>query len=212
MAQQTKEPKGLLKVTAGSEFGPMVVDEWIAKFLRQSPKVTVEVEYTNRLVDIIHEGFDVAIRVGELEDSGLSARRLGEVVYGLYAAPDYVKRGPKLSEVSDLKYHDLIMKRTRGRSNWNLVNDASTESVTAPPRCAVNNTIAAKNFAISGLGIAQLPRFLAEPYVADGTLSCVLSGWAEVPVPVHAVFASSRYIDPKVRSFVDLSLDTFSRY
>lgn len=69
----------------------MVVDEWIAAFLRMAPKVTVEAEYTNRLVDIIHEGFDIAIRVSALEDSGLSARKLGEVSYGLYAALGYLK-------------------------------------------------------------------------------------------------------------------------
>jgi len=207
VAQQSREPKGLLKITAGSEFGTMVVDEWIAAFLRLAPKVTVEAEYTNRLVDIIHEGFDVAIRVGTLEDSGLSARRLGEVTYGLYAAADYLRRGPAVSDVSDLQRHDLIMKTTRGRSNWTLVNGANTEKITASPRCAVNSTIAAKNLAKAGLGIAQLPRFMAEPYVADGTLSRVLSGWAEIPAPVHAVFASSRYMDPKVRSFVDLCLD-----
>lgn len=209
VAQQSKEPKGLLKITAGSEFGTMVVDEWIAAFLRLAAKVTVEAEYTNRLVDIIHEGFDVAIRVGTLEDSGLSARRLGEVVYGLYAASGYLMRGPALSTVSDLKHHNLIMKMTRGRSSWTLVNGANTERVTASPRCAVNSTIAAKNLALAGLGIAQLPRFMAEPYVADGTLSCVLPGWPEIPAPVHAVFASSRYMDPKVRSFVDLCLSAF---
>lgn len=209
VAQQSREPKGLLKITAGSEFGTMVVDSWIAAFLRQFPKVTVEAEYTNRLVDIIHEGFDVAIRVGTLEDSGLSARKLGEVFYGLYATPNYLKQGSRINAVSDLKHHDLIMKATRGRSNWSLVNGTNSEKVTAAPRCSVNSTIAAKNLALEGLGIAQLPRFMAEPHVAEGTLACVLSGWAEIPAPVHAVFASSRYMDPKVRSFVDLSLSAF---
>ncbi|MDR9754958.1 LysR family transcriptional regulator [Pseudomonas sp. SZMC_28357] len=209
VAQQSREPKGLLKITAGSEFGTMVVDRWIAMFLRHFPKVTVEAEYTNRLVDIIHEGFDVAIRVGKLEDSGLSARKLGEVFYGLYATPEYLKQGPRIKAVSDLKHHDLIMKTTRGRSNWSLVNGTNSEKVTAVPRCAVNSTIAAKNLALEGLGIAQLPRFMAEPHVAEGKLACVLSGWAEIPAPVHAVFASSRYMDPKVRSFVDLSLSAF---
>ncbi|MCG7327326.1 MULTISPECIES: LysR family transcriptional regulator [Achromobacter] len=209
VAQQSREPKGLLKITAGAEFGTMVVDDWIAAFLRAAPKVTVEAEYTNRLVDIIHEGFDVAIRVGALEDSGLSARRLGEVSYGLYAAPNYLKRAPKLSAVGDLKHHALIMKTIRGRSSWTLVKEAIAERVTATPRCAVNSIIAAKNLAVAGLGIAQLPRFMAAPFVADGSLACVLAGWAEIPAPVHAVFASSRYMDPKVRTFVDLSVEAF---
>lgn len=209
VAQQTREPKGLLKLTAGSEFGTLVVDHWIAAYLRQAPKVTVDAEYTNRLVDIIHEGFDVAIRVGALEDSGLSARKLGEVSYGLYATPDYLRQAPALGMVADLKRHDLIMKTTRGRASWALVNGTSLEKVTASPRCAVNSTIAARNLALAGLGVTHLPRFMAQPHVADGTLACVLPGWAEVPAPVHALFPSSRYMDPKVRSFVDLSVTQF---
>lgn len=207
VAQQSREPKGLLRITAGTEFGTMVVDGWIAEFLKLAPKVTVETEYTNRIVDIIHEGIDVAIRVGTLQDSGLAARKLGEVTYGLYAAPDYLKRAPALSAVSDLKHHDLIMKGPRGRPSWTLVNGLDTEHIAESPRASVNSTIAAKNLALAGLGIAQLPRFMAEPYVANGTLSHVLPGWAEIPAPVHAVFASSRYMDPKVRSFVDLCLN-----
>lgn len=209
VAQQSKEPKGLLKLTAGSEFGTMVVDDWIAAFLKIAPKVSVEAEYTNRLVDIIHEGFDVAIRVGVLEDSGLSARRLGEVSYGLYAAPDYVRDSPVIATVADLRRHSLIMKTTRGRCNWTLLNGENSEKITVSPRCAVNSTIAAKNLALSGLGVAHLPCFMAEPFVAAGTLFSVLPGWSEAPAPVHAVFASSRYMDPKVRSFVDLCLSAF---
>lgn len=209
VAQQSREPKGLLKITAGSEFGTMVVDQWVAAFLRLAPKVTVEAEYTNRMVDIIHEGFDVAIRVGALEDSGLSARKLGEVDYGLYAAPDYLKDAPKLLTPGDLKHHALILKTTRGRASWTLGNGTQTERITTSPRCAVSSTLSARNLALAGIGIAQLPRFMAAPYEAEGALSCVLPGWSEPPAPVHAVFASSRYMDPKVRSFVDLSVRAF---
>ncbi|SAI41407.1 LysR family transcriptional regulator [Bordetella ansorpii] len=210
VAQQAREPKGLLKVTAGSEFGTMVVDGWIADFLRLAPKVAVEAEYTNRIVDIIHEGFDVAIRVGALPDSGLSARKLGEVDYGLYAAPGYLKRAPALSGTSDLKHHDLIMKTLRGRSSWALVNGPDTHTIEAAPRAAVNSTISAKNLALAAVGVAQLPRFIARPYVEQGSLRAVLPGWAETPAPVHAVFASSRYMDPKVRRFVDYCLEAFT--
>lgn len=209
VAQQTREPKGLLRLTAGSEFGPMVVDAWIASFLRQAPKVTVETEYTNRLVDIIHEGIDVAVRVGALPDSGLAARRLGEVRYGLYATPDYLARAPQLSVVQDLLHHDLVMKAPRGKPSWVLRNGDETETVTTSPRAAVNSTLAAKNLALAGIGIAQLPTFMADPYRVQGALVPVLPGWAETPAPVHAVFASSRYMDPKVRGFVDLSVAAF---
>ncbi len=209
VAEQSKEPKGLLRITAGAEFGIMVVDGWVARFLGQAPKVTVEAEYTNRLVDIIHEGVDVAIRVGVLPDSGLSARRLGEVEYGLYATPAYLEGAPPVATVADLARHDLIMKTRRGRPGWDFVNGPATQALEALPRAAVNSTLSAKNLALAGLGIAQLPRFIAAPHVADGSLACVLPGWAEAPAPVHAVFASSRYMDPKVRGFVDLCLEAF---
>nr|WP_293976797.1 substrate binding domain-containing protein [Sphingomonas sp.] len=182
----------------------------MAEFLHKWPKVTVEAEYTNRLVDIVHEGVDVAIRIGPLQDSELSARKLGELTYGLYAAPEYLRSAPPLEEVGDLERHDIIVHAPRGRPVWTLVSGEQTEKISRIPRCAVNNTMAARNLALSGLGIVQLPRYMAEHLVADGTLTRVLPDWARIPVPVHAVFASTRYMDPKVRGFVDVCRAGFS--
>lgn len=209
IAQRNQEPKGRLKVTAGAEFGTTRVDGWVASFLREWPKVAVEAEYTNRLVDIVHEGVDVAIRIGPLRDSELSARKLGELSYGLYASPEYLGHAGPLAEIDDLNDHDLIMHAPRGRPAWILINGERTETVSQAPRCVVNNTMAASNLALSGLGIVQLPKYMAERHLADGSLVGVLPEWSRAPVPVHAVFASTRYMDPKVRSFVDLCRDSF---
>lgn len=209
VAQQAQEPQGRLKVTAGVEFGTTQVDGWIAEFLQCWPKVSVEAEYTNRIIDLVHENFDVAIRIGPLQDSGLSARKLGELTYALYASPDYLDQRPVVSDVEDLASHDLIMHAPRGRPSWNLVNGNRTEKVSRQPRSVVNNTIAARNMALAGLGVVQLPRYLAEPLIDEGTLKVVLTGWSRSPVPVHAVFTSTRYMDPKVRNFIDLCRDTF---
>lgn len=209
VAQQAQEPQGRLRVTAGVEFGTTQVDGWIAQFLQRWPKISVDAEYTNRIIDLVHENFDVAIRIGLLEDSGLSARKLGELSYALYAAPEYLDQRPDVREVEDLAGHDLIMHVPRGRPSWNLVNGNQAEKVRRAPRSVVNNTIAARNMAMAGLGIAQLPRYLAGPHVDDGALRVVLPGWARSPVPVHAVFTSTRYMDPKVRSFIDLCRERF---
>lgn len=209
VAQRIQEPKGRLKVTAGAEFGTMRVDSWVAAFLHKWPKVIVEAEYTNRLVDIVHEGVDVAVRIGPLQSSELSARRLGELTYGLYASSDYLRNAVPICTIDDLKRCALIMHAPRGRPTWTLVNGERAEKVWQTPRCAVNNTMAARNLALSGLGIVQLPRYMAEPHVAQGALVRVLPGWAGSPVPVHAVFASTRYMDPKVRGFVDFCRDGF---
>jgi LysR family transcriptional regulator, regulator for bpeEF and oprC len=209
VAQQNREPRGRLKIAATPEFGTTRVDTWIAAYLSRWPKVSVDTVYSVRLVDIIHEGIDVAIRLGTLTDSDLSARKLGEVTYGLYASPDYLDRIEMPRTIDDLNRHDLIMKSVGSRFNWTLVDGAVTEKVSKVPRCAVDNMIAAKNLTVSGLGIAQLPRYMAEPHVADGTLTRVLPGWTSAPMPVHAVFASTRYMDPKVRGFVDLCREAF---
>ncbi|MBS7541509.1 LysR family transcriptional regulator [Ancylobacter oerskovii] len=209
VAQQNQKPSGRLRITATPEFGTTRVDGWIAAYLHTWPKVTIEAVYTIRAVDIIHEGIDVAIRIGTLPDSDLSARKLGEITYGLYASPDYLKRAAALRTVEDLKRHDLIMKTSSGRSSWTLVNGQASEKVSQTPRCALDNMIALKNLAVSGLGITQLPRYMAGPHVAEGTLVHVLPDWASAPMPVHSVFASTRYMDPKVRGFVDLCRDAF---
>lgn len=210
VAEQSGEPKGRLKITATPEFGTTRVDNWVAAFLFRWPQVTVEAVYSIRFVDIIHEGIDVAIRLGALPDSDLSARKLGEVSYGLYASPDYLKRTVALHTIDDLKSHDLIMKTSSsGRTSWTLLNGETTEKVSQTPRCALDNMLAMRNLTLSGLGVAQLPRYIAEPYVAKGDLTRVLPGWASTPMPVHAVFASTRYMDPKVRGFVDLCRDAF---
>lgn len=209
VAQQNQEPKGRLKITASPEFGTTRVDGWIASYLAKWPKVAVDVAYSIRLVDIIHEGIDVAIRIGTLEDSDLSARKLGEITYGLYASPDYLRRSTPCRTTDDLKHHDLIMKKSSGRSTWNLVNGEKTEKVVQAPRCALDNMIAARNMTLEGLGIAQLPQFMAKPHVDDAALTRVLPEWTSIPMPVHAVFASTRYMDPKVRGFIDLCREAF---
>ncbi|KAK0341928.1 hypothetical protein LTR94_024384, partial [Friedmanniomyces endolithicus] len=209
VAQQGFEPRGRLRITAGAEFGSTRVDGWIAAFLLAWPKVTVEAEYTNRIVDIIHEGVDVAIRIGELQDSDLSARKLGEVTYGLYASPGYLGRAGPPDNMEALRRLDLIMHAPRGKPSWTLVKGQIVEKVAGAPRCVVSNTLAATNLALSGLGVAQLPRHMAEPHVAAGRLIRVLPDWARIPAPVHAVFASTRYMDPRVRGFVDLCREAF---
>lgn len=210
IAQQSQAPKGRLKISATPEFGTTQVDNWIAAYLSRWPQVSVETVYSIRLVDIIHEGIDVAIRIGALQDSDLSARKLGEIRYALYASAAYMKRTTPVVTVNDLKDHNLIMKASSGRPTWTLVNGQVTEKVAQTPRCLLDNIVAARNLTLSGLGIAQLPRFMAEPHVAEGRLVRLLPDWASTPMPVHAVFASTRYMDPKVRGFIDLCRDAFN--
>ncbi len=210
MEHSQGQPWGSLRVTCGEEFGTLVVVPWLALYLQRYPEMRVETELTNRVLDILHEGFDVAVRVGTLEDSGLSARKLGQITYSFYASPKYLKEKTLPALPGDLSDHDLVIFGAAG-SAWQLVR--KEESVTLKPkaRFQANNNLAARYCAVQGLGIALLPDFQATPLVAQGLLRPLLKGWGRTPVPVHAVFSSSRYLSPKVRAFIDLAKDQFDK-
>jgi len=158
----------------------------------------------------VHEGFDLAIRVGKLEESRLAVRHLGNVEYGLFACPRYVARQGMPESVDSLKHHALIMF-TGGshRSGWQLRRDAETVKIEATAKLRVNNSFAVRDALLRSLGVGQLPLMVASDSVKSGRLVQVSPDWAPSPVPVHAVFPGNRYITPKVRAFVDLALARF---
>ncbi|CAI4157060.1 LysR family transcriptional regulator [Alteromonas macleodii] len=203
VAQKNGVPRGLLKITAGSEFGTAIVDSWISKFLVLHPLINVETLYTNRQVDLIHEGIDVAVRIGHLPDSELSARKLGEINYGLYASKTYCQTNGCPKTVDSLSVHKLIMKSSRGKACWELESGGETVLFEGQPRACVNSILSALNLSLAGIGIAQLPDFIARRHVEDGNLLLLLPEWKPLSQPVHLLFASSKFMDPKVRSFID---------
>lgn len=200
------EPRGVLKLTCGIEFGMLAVSGWIRAYLERYPQVRVEADFTGRLVDIVHEGFDLAIRVGPLADSTLTARKLGELRYGLYAAPGYLARRTAPAQPADLGNHEtLAFSGGSHQATWTLSRGQESERGTVQPRLKANNVFAVRDAAVAGLGIAQLPVLVADAAVQAGQLRAVLTDWSLPTVPVHAVFASARYLTPKVRAFIDLA-------
>lgn len=210
-AQLNAQPRGTLKLTCGTEFGMIAVSSWIDRYLQDYPQVSVEADFTGRLLDLVHEGFDLAIRIGELADSRLAARRLGELSYGLFASPAYFKRQPKPRHPADLRNHKQLVFHAGGHgSGWRLTRGAEQVKVEVSARLRVNNSFAVRDAAVAGLGVAQLPDRVAQPAVDSGTLVRVLPQWQPPSVPVSAVFASNRYLSAKVRAFVDLAVRDFA--
>ncbi|MHB8348704.1 MAG: LysR family transcriptional regulator [Acidiferrobacterales bacterium] len=202
------EPRGVLKLTCGVEFGMIAVSGWIGAYLERYPQARVDADFTGRIVDIVHEGFDVAIRVGPLADSTLTARKLGELRYGLFAAPVYLERRGAPDQPGNLETHDtLAFAGGSHRARWALSSGNQQERVALQPRMRVNNVFAVRDGAVAGLGIAKLPLIVAAPAVQAGQLRPLLTDWSLPAVPVHAVFASARYLTPKVRGFIDLAVD-----
>jgi DNA-binding transcriptional LysR family regulator len=203
-------PQGVLRLTCGVEFGMIAVSGWITRYLDRYPEVRIDADFTSRLVDIVHEGFDLAIRVGPLADSSLAARRLGELDYGLYASPTYLARRGAPTQPSHLMAHDLLA--FSGGSHqpvWTLERGtpAERERITFEPRLRANNVFSVRDAAVASQGIAQLPSIVADPAREAGQLARVLQDWRPPSVPVHAVFASARYLTPKVRAFIDLAAE-----
>lgn len=209
--QAQVEPRGTLRLTCGVEFGMLAVNGWVRDYLIRHPGVNVDLEMTGRVVDIVHEGFDLAVRVGPLADSTLAARKLGDLHYGLFAAPGYLRRQPPPAVPKDLAQHALIrFSGSRQRLVWAFTRETETQRIEPAARLNANNSFAVRDATIDGLGIGQLPWLLAGPSVAAGTLHPVLSDWQLPIAPVHAVFASARYLTPKVRSFIDLAVASFA--
>lgn len=204
------EPQGTLRLTCGVEFGLIAVSGWIADYMVAYPQVVVEADYSNRVVDIVHEGFDLAVRVGPLSDSSLAARRLGLLDYGLYASADYLRRHGRPAGPQDLRAHPLVAYAGAApQGQWQLIRGDDTQRLKLQPRLRVNTSLAAREALQRGLGIGLLPRRVAEPVGQPALLQRVLPDWAAPEVPVHAVFASARYLTPKVRAFIDLAVSNF---
>jgi DNA-binding transcriptional LysR family regulator len=211
MAQSMNaEPRGTLRLTSPVEFGLIAVNGWVNDYLAAYPMVTVEVEHTSRLLDLVHEGFDLAIRVGHLDESRLAARALGRIEYGLFACPCYLARHGTPLTIDELKQHQLLMFSVGSqRSGWQLSCDEQTVKVDAPARLRVNNSFAVRDALLASLGIGRLPLMVAADSVKAGRLVQLLPQWEPAAVPVHAVFPSNRYLTPKVRAFIDLALQRF---
>ena len=204
--QQAGEPRGTLRLTCGDEYGVLTAGRWISSYLQRFPLVQVEADFTGRIIDIVHEGFDLAIRVGELPDSSLTARKLGDMRYGLFASPDYLHARGKPKSPDRLARHDvLVFNGGRLRGPLRLLRGADEVRVEAAGRLRANSRYALRAAALQGMGVAVLPLAMA----AGTGLVRVLPDWSPAPVPVHALYASSRYLSPKVRAFVDHAVAHF---
>lgn len=199
-------PRGRLRITCGYEFGLLAVNGWAWAFMERWPEVSVELDFTNRVADIVHEGFDLAIRAGPLPVSDLVARKLGEITYGFYAAPAFLRDHGAPGHPGGLRADAFV---GFSGSPAVVMRASETHPLPARPRYLANTNMAVRDMAVAGLGVALLPRFQAAPLVAAGQLAPLLPGWARPPVAVHAVLPSTRLMAITVRAFVDLARRRF---
>ncbi len=197
-------PRGRLRVNAPVSFGVLHLAAAVTLYMAANPEVTVELTLDDRVVDLIEDGYDLAIRIARLADSSLIARRLAPCRMVLCAAPAYLARHPAPRHPDDLAAHNCLgypYSQTRGE--WRF--DSPSGSVAVPVRGTfqANNGDALRVAALHGAGIALLPSFIAGADIAAGKLHCLLPGFDIPELAIHAVYPHSRHLSPKVRSFVD---------
>ncbi|WP_085297638.1 LysR family transcriptional regulator [Cognaticolwellia mytili] len=197
--------KGRLKIGASVASGQQILRPALAKFMHQYPELNVQLNLVNRRVDFIEEGFDVLIRIGQLDDSMLIAKKLGTVTRKLYASPAYVAKQGLAQSVAELsQYQLLIMNPVNNALKLKLVS-TKNESFTlnCQPRLLVDDFAILKQSIIDDLGIAILPDYMAKNEVAAGQLVNVLPEWGMESVDVFALYPRNRAKIPKVKAFLD---------
>ncbi|WP_395589311.1 LysR family transcriptional regulator [Pseudomonas sp. TR47] len=198
-------PKGELAVTAPILFGKKFVMPSIVRYLQRYPEVDVSAYFLDRIVNMVEEGMDVAVRIGPLPDSGLKALRVGRVRRMLCASPEYLARHGVPQHPSDLPAHAVIATTNLSpRVGWRFgVTDEPT-LVRIKPRLTVTSNDGAIAAAVGGLGIARLLSYQVVDEIASGQLQVLLADYEEAPWPIHVLHRESKHGSAKVRMFVDL--------
>ncbi|KQW93671.1 LysR family transcriptional regulator [Massilia sp. Root418] len=198
-------PKGNLSVTASVLFGKAFIMPCIVRFLKTYPEVEVSAYFLDRVVNLVDEGMDVAVRIGHLPDSGLKALRVGQVRRVLCASPEYLARNGVPQHPADLLRHTIIAASgISPRVEWKFGAEEDPTMVRMKPRLMVTSNDSAIEAASAGLGICRLLSYQIDEQLSDGRLKIILAEYEEAPWPVHVLHRESKFGSSKVRNFIDL--------
>ncbi|SFU39816.1 LysR family transcriptional regulator [Pseudoduganella namucuonensis] len=201
-------PRGHLAVTAPVLFGRIYVTPGIVDYLRRYPHMEVNAMFVDRVTNLMEEGLDVGVRIGELPDSSLRAVPVGRVRRVICASPAYLERHGAPRTPRDLAAHTIVSSTgSSAPPDWRFTRDGRAQALRLKPRLTVNSNDAAIEALRDGFGVARLLSYQAAPLLASGELREVLEDYATPGVPVNIVHRDSRQGSPRIRSFVDLMVE-----
>ncbi|MBN2907650.1 MAG: LysR family transcriptional regulator [Rhodobacteraceae bacterium] len=205
-------PSGLLRISVATDFGVNHLSPLLGEFLLRYPDITVNMVLNNRYVELISEGFDMAIRVGELEDSTLRARKLTETTKRMIGAPSYFQKYGHPQRIDDLNEHKLLHYSNQANGNlWKITAPSGERrQVRTAGWLTVNDGQSLLNAAIAGLGIAYLPGFLFADALKNGLVEEAIPDLPHEKLGIYAVYPPGRFTQPKVRAFIDFLAEHFS--
>lgn len=205
-------PSGLLRISVATDFGVNHVSPILGDFLTDFPDITVNMVLNNRYVELISEGFDMALRIGELEDSTLRARKLAETNKRLIASPAYLQKFGRPQKIDDLNEHKLLHYSSQSSGSvWRLTSPTGEKrQVRTSGWLSVNDGQSLLNAAISGLGIAFLPSYLYHEAMSKGQVEDAMPNLPVETQGIYAVYPPGRFTQPKVRAFIDFLAHAFA--
>lgn len=202
-------PSGHLIVSAPLMFGRLHVNPLMSEYLRRYPEVTGELRLSDRPINLVEEGVDLAVRIGHLPDSSVVARAVGDMDRVVVAAPDYLARRGTPTAPEDLAAHDIIhCSSVMTVHEWRFQRDGRPFRIEIAPRYMTNSAEAGVWHAEQGGGVTMVLAYQAAAAVAAGRLRILLATFEEPPRPIHLVYPTSRLLSSKVRAFIDLVLET----
>jgi DNA-binding transcriptional LysR family regulator len=198
------EPRGLVRVTA-TDSAAESVGSILLELIERYPDIRLELDFSDRQVDLVAEGYDIAVRPGALADSSLIARPLGHGRGGYFASPAYLKRRGRPKVPRDLLKHDcIVFSGSRRGERWRFHHRKRIEDITVGKRIVANAIVVVRLAAIAGHGVAWIPGMIAAGDVERGKLVPVLAAYWPPPIPVQLVYPSARHLAPQVRAAIDL--------
>ncbi|MGA4637206.1 LysR substrate-binding domain-containing protein [Pseudomonas solani] len=197
----TGEPKGLLRMTCAVAYGERFIVPLVNEFMARHPQLRVEIELSNRPLDLVHEGLDLAIRLGRLQDSRLVATRLAPRVMYLCAAPSYLERYGRPHSLSELGRHNCLIGSS---DQWSFLAEGREQTARVQGNWRCNSGEAVLDAALRGFGLCQLPDYYVLEHLQNGRLVSLLEQHQPPNTAVWAIYPQQRHLSPKVRQLVDL--------
>lgn len=208
----TANPSGVLKVSAPMTVTLTRLSRTIPDFLSRYPDISLDLHLDDRRVDMVREGFDMAIRGSDrLEDSSLIARKLSVMPHVVCGAPSYFEHHGKPSRPKDLHAHTCVRFSLSGHADkWTFRRGEQTEVVEIVSRYSVTSSLAVRDALVAGFGLSLVPRDYVEGPLRSGELTTVLEDWTPVETTLYAVYHSRQHLAPKVRAFLDFVIGQFA--
>jgi DNA-binding transcriptional LysR family regulator len=197
-------PRGRLRLTAPIDISSAYLGDIVAAFIAVHPEVNVEIEATDRIVDLIEDGFDLAVRFGPMPESTLIAVRLCGINGILCAAPNYLARRGRPRTIEELDLHERVLFTPSSRvQTWSLISGDSSYEFSRPAHFASNNFSAVRDVVLAGGGIAVMSDFMVADDIRTGLLSHVMPEWVTRPNDVHAVYPARQNLPPRLALFLE---------